>query len=328
MDLDFNDAEKAVTSKLKALLADFLGPTPDPEAATLDARLLNALAEGNFLGLAGLGEAGRVQAMLVIQEVARARACVPIGVQAMLGAIVASKDASEIIAIQREGRQVPLRFAAQAGLLVVLGVREALVYRVGPGDAEPVKANYGYPFGRFTLPTAQAPIATLSADLVRRRWQTAVAGEIAGAMSGALEHLVQYLSHRRQFGREIAMFQAIQHRLAELAVSLEGVRLLAFEAAWSDSSESAAVAACYAATAAHNMCLEAHQLSGAQGFSIESGLYAWTMRLQSHSVEAGGANWHAAVAASATWGVAIGSDSTGPNAGTVNHHDLVAVPHE
>jgi hypothetical protein len=37
------------------------------------------------------------------------------------------------------------------------------------------------------------------------------------------------------------------------------------------------------------------------GFTLESGLYAWTLRLQALSVEAGGSQFHALVAAASHW---------------------------
>jgi alkylation response protein AidB-like acyl-CoA dehydrogenase len=150
--------------------------------------------------------------------------------------------------------------------------------------------------------TESAPLLGIwQAALVLRRWQLALAGEILGTMSGALDHLVTYLTGRRQFGRELGSFQAVQHRLAELAVTLEALRCLALEAAWADSDELAAGAAAYAANAARTTCLEAHQLSGAMGFTLESGLYTWTLRLQALSVEAGGSQFHALVAAASHW---------------------------
>jgi alkylation response protein AidB-like acyl-CoA dehydrogenase len=148
---------------------------------------------------------------------------------------------------------------------------------------------------------SRAAIGSFPAESIMRRWQLGLAGEITGALAGALGYLVTYLSQREQFDRKLGAFQAIQHRLSELAVTLEAARHLALEAAWSDRPEAAAMAAYYAADAARKMCLEAHQLSGAQGFTLDAGLYAWTLRLHALSLEAGGARWHAAVAAAQLW---------------------------
>jgi alkylation response protein AidB-like acyl-CoA dehydrogenase len=41
---------------------------------------------------------------------------------------------------------------------------------------------------------------------------------------------LEYVKRRRQFGRAIGSFQAVQHRLAQCAVQLEGSRWLVYEA--------------------------------------------------------------------------------------------------
>jgi hypothetical protein len=219
----------------------------------------------------------------------------------MLGPVIAAGRPDRLIAIKQASRAVPVRFAAQAELLVVLGPEMAEIFELEPGDAKPERTRYGYPFARLDAILPRAAIASFPAELILRRWQLGLAGEITGALAGALGYLVAYLSQREQFDRKLGAFQAIQHRLSELAVTLEAARHLALEAAWSDRPGVAAVAAYYAADAARKMCLEAHQLSGAQGFTLDAGLYAWTLRLHALSLEAGGADWHAAVAAAQLW---------------------------
>jgi len=306
LDLDLNAAEKSVLQNLRDLLAVHPPAVPVYGQAALDAPLLDALAEGGLLSLAGQGSQGRLQAMLVIHEVSRANGMVAIGAQAMLGPVVAAGHPRRSIAVKRVSEVVPVRFAAQAELLVVLGTAQAEVFELAPADAKPESTHYGYPFARVDAALPRAAIGRFSAELILRRWQLGLAGEMTGALSGALAYLVTYLSQREQFDRKLGAFQAIQHRLSELAVTLEAARHLALEAAWSDGPEAAAMAAYYAADAARKMCLEAHQLSGAQGFTLEAGLHAWTLRLHALSLEAGGARWHAGVAAARIWGSAGG----------------------
>jgi hypothetical protein len=242
-----------------------------------------------------------LQAMLAIHEVSKANGMLAIGTQAMLGPIIAAAHPGRLIAVKQAAKEVPVRFAAQAELLVVLGAAQAEIFELEPGDAKPESTHYGYPFARIDAVPPRAAIGSFPAGLILRRWQLGLAGEMTGALAGALAYVVAYLSQREQFDRKIGAFQAIQHRLSELAVTLEGARHLALEAAWNDRPEAAAMAAYYAADAARKMCLEAHQLSGAQGFTLEAGLYAWTLRLHALSLEAGGARWHAAVAAAQIW---------------------------
>ena len=53
-----------------------------------------------------------------------------------------------------------------------------------------------------------------------------------GGLEYALDASVKYAKERVQFGRPIASFQAIQHRLADIKVTLEATRLLIFRVAW------------------------------------------------------------------------------------------------
>jgi len=53
-----------------------------------------------------------------------------------------------------------------------------------------------------------------------------------GGLQYALEACVKYAKERVQFGRPIASFQAIQHKLADMKVTLEAIRLLIYRVAW------------------------------------------------------------------------------------------------
>ena len=53
-----------------------------------------------------------------------------------------------------------------------------------------------------------------------------------GIARAALEHATAYAKERKQFGRPIAEFEAIQFMLADMATDLEAARLMTYEAAW------------------------------------------------------------------------------------------------
>jgi pimeloyl-CoA dehydrogenase small subunit len=59
----------------------------------------------------------------------------------------------------------------------------------------------------------------------------ALAAEAVGCMQAALDLTLEYLKTRRQFGRAIGSFQALQHRTAEMMVAIEGARSMAMFAA-------------------------------------------------------------------------------------------------
>jgi alkylation response protein AidB-like acyl-CoA dehydrogenase len=121
-------------------------------------------------------------------------------------------------------------------------------------------------------------------------------------MRAALDHTVGYLKERRQFGRAIGSFQAVQHRLASCAIAVEASRWLAFEAAFRNApAEASATAAAYAASAAAQLFEETHQLSGAIGFTREHDLHVFSMRLQALRLELGGVTGHRRALAAARW---------------------------
>ncbi len=59
----------------------------------------------------------------------------------------------------------------------------------------------------------------------------ALAAEAVGAMQAALGLTLDYLRTRKQFGRAIGTFQALQHRTADMMVAIEGARSMAMLAA-------------------------------------------------------------------------------------------------
>ena len=56
-------------------------------------------------------------------------------------------------------------------------------------------------------------------------------GEAVGAMNMAVEMTVDYLKTRKQFGKPLSQFQALQHRAVEMRMALEEARSLAILAA-------------------------------------------------------------------------------------------------
>jgi len=58
-----------------------------------------------------------------------------------------------------------------------------------------------------------------------------IGAQMVGLAQGALDHAVGYTKTRKQFGRAIAEFQAVQHQLARAATEVSAARLLVYEAA-------------------------------------------------------------------------------------------------
>ena len=58
-----------------------------------------------------------------------------------------------------------------------------------------------------------------------------IGAQMIGLAQGALDHAIKYTKERKQFGKSIVEFQAVQHQLARAATELEAARLLVYNAA-------------------------------------------------------------------------------------------------
>ncbi|GMR14643.1 MAG: acyl-CoA dehydrogenase [Gammaproteobacteria bacterium] len=102
---------------------------------------------------------------------------------------------------------------------------------------------------------------------------------ITGAMAvgggrGALNEAVRYAAERKQFGKPINRFQAIQLKLAEMATDLEAAEQLVHYAAWlkqhgKPCHQQAAMAKLFASEAAATICDKAARVLASYGFAME-----------------------------------------------------------
>ncbi|HEX5946538.1 MAG TPA: acyl-CoA dehydrogenase family protein, partial [Acidimicrobiales bacterium] len=97
-----------------------------------------------------------------------------------------------------------------------------------------------------------------------------------GTMRGAVALAADYAKERRQYGRPIGSFQAVQHLLADALVAVEGASSTARHAAWAvdalpadEALAAGAVAKAYAARAARSVCETAVQVHGGIGNTWE-----------------------------------------------------------
>jgi alkylation response protein AidB-like acyl-CoA dehydrogenase len=305
VDLTLTRDQSALADAVNALLARRAGPERLRALhGAYDHDLEDALAHAGFLDLFRSPDAGPLEAALVVEAVSRAAGVAAVGARALVAPALAEEPLTPPVALSAEEDPGPVRFGAQARTLLVAGAEDASVVALAPGDATPVRSSYGYPMAALT-PGPGRSLGPGSGARMRAWWRVALAVEAVGAMRAALDLTVGYVSERRQFGRPVGSFQALQHRLAEAAVLVEGSRWLALEAAWRGApDEAAATAATHATLAAHRICTETHQMTGAIGLTTEYDLHVWTMRLEALRLELAGAAGHARALASARWGFA------------------------
>ncbi len=308
MDLELNADQSAILEAVDALLAQQAGAARaialQPKG-DYDWELDAALREAGFASAAREQSTGPLEAALIVDAAVRAAGVVAIGAEALVAPGTSERELATPIALATSDSAGPVRFAAHARTLLVAHEDEARAVPLEAGDVEAVRSNFGYPMGRIRPDVLSGgdPLGAGSGARMRRWWRAALAVEAAGTMSAALAETVSYTKERRQFGRAIGSFQGVQHRLANLAIQVEGSRWLAYEAVYKGAPEEAvAVAAAYALDAAGDVFVDTHQLTGAIGFTREHDLHVFSMRLQSLRLELGGVSGHSRALARARWG--------------------------
>lgn len=101
-----------------------------------------------------------------------------------------------------------------------------------------------------------------------------VGAQSVGMAQRALEIATMYAQQRIQFGQELAKFQAIQFKLADMQAKLHAARLVTYEAAWKKDQgmsviKDAAIAKMYASEVGTEIAHQAMQILGGYGYTHE-----------------------------------------------------------
>jgi alkylation response protein AidB-like acyl-CoA dehydrogenase len=101
-----------------------------------------------------------------------------------------------------------------------------------------------------------------------------IGAQMIGVASGALQAATAYVKERRQFGKAIAEFQAVQFQLAQMATDLEAARLMVYNAARLKDSrlpfaQQAAMAKLFSSQVADRITSACLELFGGYGYSKE-----------------------------------------------------------
>ena len=104
-----------------------------------------------------------------------------------------------------------------------------------------------------------------------------IASQALGIAQASLENSIKYSKEREQFGRPIASQQAIQFKLADMAMEIEAARMLTHKAAWKkdnkkDFSASASMAKVYSSEVAMRASTQCVQIHGGYGYIKETGV--------------------------------------------------------
>jgi alkylation response protein AidB-like acyl-CoA dehydrogenase len=103
-----------------------------------------------------------------------------------------------------------------------------------------------------------------------------IAAQALGMAQRAFDDTLSYVKERKQFGRPVGSFQALKHRLADLATELEATRLLVYDLAARVDADpetlfprEASMCKLKATELAKRVALEGMQMMGGYGYATE-----------------------------------------------------------
>jgi len=127
---------------------------------------------------------------------------------------------------------------------------------------------------------------------------TALAAEMVGGMQRTLDMTVDYAKTRRQFGKPIGSFQAVQHQCADMYLETESARSAVYYAAVAlqegaaDASAAVSIAKLYASDACRTVGNRGIQIHGGMGFTWENDLHLYYRRAKASETMLGDATFH------------------------------------
>jgi alkylation response protein AidB-like acyl-CoA dehydrogenase len=121
--------------------------------------------------------------------------------------------------------------------------------------------------------------------------------EMLGGMQTAFDMSVAYAKERKQFGRPIGSFQAVQHHCANMLMDVDGARFITYYAAWkiSEGQEAgidASMAKAWTGSASRRVTLLAHQIHGGISFCDDYDIHLFYRRAKSGEVAFGDSDYH------------------------------------
>jgi alkylation response protein AidB-like acyl-CoA dehydrogenase len=209
------------------------------------------------------------------------------------------------------GRKLFVPDAAVADFLIVVARMDGdLALFVVPANAQGLRIT-NLPAMDATRKLYEVTFDNVAAELLAQGSQARTAlhraldiatvglvAEMTGGMQRLLEITVEYAKTRKQFGRAIGEFQAVQHQCADMLVYTESSRSAAYYAAYAiqegipEAPLAVAVAKAYASDAYREVGNRAIQIHGGMGFTWENDVHLFYRRAKASEVAYGDAGFH------------------------------------
>ena len=314
MDFGLTDDQKDIQRTARDLLADRAKPERVREHAEAGRTDDELWAELSGLGWPGIAVAeqhggqglGAVELTLLCEETGRVVAPVPFLPSVLAATLIehAGSDAQRerwlgglATGELRGAAGAPGAIPGAAGADVVVVVEDGTARIAGSAGSPVESIDPTRPAARVDGPGEELPgdvAVALDRALV------AVAAELVGVCSRALEMTVEFVKERKQFGTPVGAFQAVSHRCAEMLLATEKSRSAVAYASWAADAdpealpEAAAMAKAAASDAGREVTAAAIQLHGGIGFTWEADVHWLYKRAQVDALLLGGAAAHRA----------------------------------
>jgi len=126
----------------------------------------------------------------------------------------------------------------------------------------------------------------------------ALVAEMVGGMQRVMEIAVEYAKARKQFGKPIGQFQAVQHLCADMLLLTESSRSAAYYAAWAlqerapEAGVAVSIAKAYSSDAYREVGNRGIQVQGGMGFTWENNVHLYYKRAKASELMFGDATYH------------------------------------
>ncbi len=280
MDLTPNSDQTGLLDAVGKLVSPYRMPPPHTQDILLSSTALDtALRDSGFRDVARFDGMTPLDAVLVGEVVHALPYTVEFVGSALLGAALDIEIAGPLAMLQSPA--TPARFLSADGTALVANGDDVVVLTMREGMAIPLETPFAYPLGRLAPEALEQGRRIAGAgDLMRQWWAVALAAELGATAKAAVDLTVEYVKDRRQFGKPIGSYQAVQHRLAECVVAVHAIQTLARRAAALGTRDAALAALVHAKEACPRIIYDTHQFQGAIGLTYEYPLHFYTYRLR------------------------------------------------
>lgn len=241
------------TAEMLRLIGNAAAPGP----------ILETILGQKLLAEAGLGVTDGLLSLIFVDDVQDLPLDATYWQQAAAHDVPWAQSVDKILVVARDGTGARLIVSQAADWTITPGVDAA-------GEPRDALTAQALPIITTSLPDYDAALRT--AAILR-------GAQILGAVEWSFRRTVEHAGERKQFGREIGKFQAVQQMLAELAGHVLASSAITEAAAEGQTSGLVAAARSRLGDAADAAITISHQVHGAIGFSLEYALNSRTRRL-------------------------------------------------